>query len=440
MSGTLSNNGSRRRVIAVLGGGPKAIAIAAKARVLRDLGLDAPDILVIDRNAIAAHWSGEHGYTDGLQILGTPPDKDIGFPYRSECWKGADGADLNPEVNRRMQAFSWQAYKIHHGSYSDWVDRGRPQPTHQAYAAYLNWAARQAVVSWKHSQVMRIRMGKTRWVLDCCEDAGGSHPEKIEADGIVITGPGPAVRTRIKGCPGDHHRVMDGRSFWQRTGEFKGHKGDLRFAVIGTGETAASVVVALQAILTNLSPITLISPHGVQYTRGESFAENRLFSRPEPEWGMLDDTDRAEFMKRTDRGVFSVNAKRALDLSEHQLGTINGYIDSMEVTDVVRLRVTYGGKVADQDEIFDYVVLAIGFESCWFIEGLLDQAVKTRIRKLAGSTEKGAIERTIDRDLAIKGLLPKLHLPMLAALDQGPGFPNLSCLGLVADRVLSTYV
>jgi len=28
---------------------------------------------------------------------------------------------------------------------------------------------------------------------------------------------------------------------------------------------------------------------------------------------------------------------------------------------------------------------------------------------------------------------------MLASLAQGPGFPNLSCLGLLADRILASY-
>jgi len=32
-----------------------------------------------------------------------------------------------------------------------------------------------------------------------------------------------------------------------------------------------------------------------------------------------------------------------------------------------------------------------------------------------------------------------LHLPMLAGIAQGPGFPNLSCLGLLADRILASY-
>lgn len=35
-------------------------------------------------------------------------------------------------------------------------------------------------------------------------------------------------------------------------------------------------------------------------------------------------------------------------------------------------------------------------------------------------------------------MTPKLFLPNLAGLTQGPGFPNLSCLGLLSDRILGT--
>jgi mycobactin lysine-N-oxygenase len=43
-------------------------------------------------------------------------------------------------------------------------------------------------------------------------------------------------------------------------------------------------------------------------------------------------------------------------------------------------------------------------------------------------------------DLSVAGLSPPLHLPVLAGLAQGPGFPNLSCLGLLSDRILRRYV
>jgi mycobactin lysine-N-oxygenase len=50
-----------------------------------------------------------------------------------------------------------------------------------------------------------------------------------------------------------------------------------------------------------------------------------------------------------------------------------------------------------------------------------------------------AIEHAIAVDLSLEGFTPKLHLPMLAGIAQGPGFPNLSCLGLLADRILASY-
>jgi mycobactin lysine-N-oxygenase len=50
-----------------------------------------------------------------------------------------------------------------------------------------------------------------------------------------------------------------------------------------------------------------------------------------------------------------------------------------------------------------------------------------------------AIERAITEDISLNDFTPKLHLPMLAAIALGPGFPNLSCLGLLADRILAAY-
>jgi mycobactin lysine-N-oxygenase len=50
------------------------------------------------------------------------------------------------------------------------------------------------------------------------------------------------------------------------------------------------------------------------------------------------------------------------------------------------------------------------------------------------------LERAIGTDLSVTGFAPRLHLPMLAGIAQGPGFPNLSCLGLLADRILTPYM
>jgi mycobactin lysine-N-oxygenase len=57
--------------LAVVGAGPKGIAIAAKARALAAAGLSAPRVVLVDKGPVAGNWSGRQGYTSGLLPLGT---------------------------------------------------------------------------------------------------------------------------------------------------------------------------------------------------------------------------------------------------------------------------------------------------------------------------------------------------------------------------------
>ncbi len=50
------------------------------------------------------------------------------------------------------------------------------------------------------------------------------------------------------------------------------------------------------------------------------------------------------------------------------------------------------------------------------------------------------LEESIGHDLAVAGVTPKLFLPNLSGLNEGPGFPNLSCLGLLSDRILGADI
>jgi len=84
---------------------------------------------------------------------------------------------------------------------------------------------------------------------------------------------------------------------------------------------------------------------------------------------------------------------------------------------------------------YDAVVVAIGFDGRGF-EALLGENAGARYRDALGG---GELERVIDADLSVAGLAPPLHLPVVAGLAQGPGFPNLSCLGLLSDRILRRY-
>jgi hypothetical protein len=53
-----------RATLAVLGAGPKGLAIAAKRAALPRAGRDVPDLVLIDAAGVAANWSSDAGYTD----------------------------------------------------------------------------------------------------------------------------------------------------------------------------------------------------------------------------------------------------------------------------------------------------------------------------------------------------------------------------------------
>jgi mycobactin lysine-N-oxygenase len=56
-----------------------------------------------------------------------------------------------------------------------------------------------------------------------------------------------------------------------------------------------------------------------------------------------------------------------------------------------------------------------------------------------GLLDKKDLEKKIQEDMSVQDFKPVLHLPMLSALNQGIGFSELTCLGLLADRILLPY-
>jgi mycobactin lysine-N-oxygenase len=265
----------------VLGAGPKAIAIAAKRYMLAKLGYRVPHVRVIDRQGVATHWTGKAGFTDGQQFLGTRPEKDIGFPYLSACW---GDKELSRAVAKEMVHLSWQSFLIDQLRYSDWIDRGRTRPTHREWSQYIQWVAEQVELELCVGEVTSIATtsDQRQWLLTCRSGEGGA-PFTVTGDGLVMTGPGTPLT--IAGQPKAHPRIMDGASFWLRTEEFaqlRSHVTQpLNIGVIGTGETAAAIVVALVDALRSSAFIEIISPYGVIYSRDEGFEENRLFSDPD---------------------------------------------------------------------------------------------------------------------------------------------------------------
>jgi mycobactin lysine-N-oxygenase len=403
----------------VVGAGPKGIAIAAKARALAAVGLPAPRVVLVERGEIAGNWSGRQGYTSGRLPLGTPPEKDVGYPYAASWGNASD------DVVAAMAGYSWQRHLIRHGAYGDWVDRGHMRPAHHQWSTYLREVAEAAKAEIVCGVVTGLEVaGGDRWEVTL--EAGAA----MAADGVVITGAGPVVT--VPGQPRDHPRVLDGRTYWLAAHELKRERAQ-SVCVIGSGETAASVVIDLLKGLHRHSTIDVLTARGVLYSRGESYDENRFYSDP-GDWPRLAEAHRREFLERTDRGVFSLQAEAALNQARG-FRTLAGRAAEIQARehDVI-VTIAYGDervRVA-----YDVVVVAIGFDGRWF-EALLGKDAGARYQDALGGS---GLERVIDVDLSVSGLAPPLHLPIMAGLAQGPGFPNLSCLGLLSDRILRRYV
>lgn len=421
----------------VVGAGPKAVALSAKAAALRNIGFGVPDLVVVEKDAIAANWAGGD-YTDGQRLLGTPPEKDVGFPYQSTAW----GAEFDRPVDQEMRRFSWHQYliSISHapGPYWTWVDRGRPQPKHGEWAQYLRWVAAAAGLTPKIGEVTQIDISKDeRWRLKY--RTRKQSTAQVEGDGLVITGPGiVAERFDAVGAP----NFFTVAKFWRNLKRFD-NLDAARVCVVGAGETAASVIVALLERVRESTTIAVVAPRGTILSRGENFSENRIYSDPS-NWIRLSSDHREDFMNRTDRGVFSQQAQDVINAAGN-IFTIPGHVRavvckprSKDLTVIVTYDVD---RVNPRRQSYDYeyVVDAGQSEPLWF-KRLVTTAAKARIAPHADIDSSALMQSQIAEALEVRDLRPRLHLPMLSGFAQGPGFPNLSCLGLLADRILNPYV
>jgi mycobactin lysine-N-oxygenase len=89
---------------------------------------------------------------------------------------------------------------------------------------------------------------------------------------------------------------------------------------------------------------------------------------------------------------------------------------------------------------FDLVVDGSGADPLWFLPLLSPAAIDVLELGLGGSLTGERLEESIGHDLAVSGVTPRLFLPNLSGVNEGPGFPNLSCLGLLSDRVLGAEI
>ncbi|HEY1932477.1 MAG TPA: hypothetical protein VGG99_10730 [Acetobacteraceae bacterium] len=422
-----------QRNIAVIGAGPKAAAIAAKAYCLQQQGVEVA-VTVFERSEIGANWSGRHGYTDGGQRLCTPAERDLGFPYLPT---------FGSAVVHLMQArFSWSSYLVSQAGtrdrYAEWVNRGRRAPTHADFAAYLAYAFKGAGIAPLLGRVTKLINNGGTWSVRQIEAGTRDVVQFDDFQGVVFTGPGPASKKppQVK-----DPRVLSGVDFWSSLARVRKLVGNLKdgpIVIVGGGGTAAAVTAWFIREGVRKQPIILLNNQAMLFTRTTNFFENSLFDDEET-WLALSPRDRTDFTRRLNRGVVWETVTHLLSDAEN-LTLVPGEATSIRHAGGGRgrvlpdLEVEYKNARGMHSTVAGIVVDATGFDP-WAFEALAPDDLRGELI----STRRDDLMRDIRDDLSLPlDRWPRVHVPNLSdAL--GPGFGSLMVLGATADRILGPY-
>lgn len=418
----------------IVGAGAKAAGIATKVHILNSLGLAGLSVKVIEGTEVAASWKGRNGMTSGEEPLAVTPIKDVGFPYQSHVEFGEAGE----AIDAALASFTWQQHMISKRRYARWVDAGSPPVRHRDYGEYLTWVLSRATegVSHLRGRVSEVRLDDEgeRWVVEVDEGTGTS---RHNGSALVLTGPGihrsfphePAVASRVFHC--DSKRS----DFAKIPAE-----GEHDIAIVGGGESALSATMFLRG-LRPACRFTIYTPM-LPMSRGESFLENRVFSNPDTvEWGSLDLQTRRDFVKHSDRGVFDPPSLEAIAYDD-RCRFVTGRVTDVGAASGEGVRLDYTSPEGTVSSEHDYVANCTGFDLLAQLRTLFPATVREEIERQVGPVwdRPPGTEVPIGRHLELQGLQPRLQIPGLAGLSQGPGFANLGALGLLANRILQPFL
>ena len=420
----------------IVGAGAKAAAISAKVHVINELGMGELRVTIVEKTEPAASWLGRNGMTSGEEPLAIPPIKDVGFPYRSRRQFG----DAGDAIDAGLLPFTWQRYAVETGIYAAWVNRESPPIRHRDYGAYLSWVMERttAGISHFHGRVESVALSADGegWEVEVVEPGDSADPVCHRGRALVLTGPG--VHRDFPADPGVSGRVFHCDSSRDEFAQIPADA-DLEVAIVGGGESALSALVFLRAFRPRVR-ITVYTPT-LPLSRGESFLENRVFADPDDvDWERLDLQTRRDFVKHCDRGVFDVGVLASI-AGDGQCSFLTGRAVHIGA-DGEGVALEYEGADGVVAEPYDFVVNCTGFDLLAQVRGLFGADLRAEVERLAGPLwdRPPQTEVPIGRALELVGMDPRLHIPGLGGLSQGPGFANLGSLGLLANRVLQPYV
>ncbi len=421
----------------VVGAGAKGTAIAMKASVLNSVGVGPIRTTVVDATGPAAAWMDGNGVASSREVLAISPSKDVGFPYSSASAFGELGGIIDETALR----FSWQRYVVERGCYDRWVDAGSPPVQRRVYGAYLSWVLARATegVSFVRGRVTCVSLHSRgdRWVVDIESEAGLL---RYTCRAFVLTGPGVhrTIAHDLEAAP----RVLDCDSGRTRIAPVPAEL-SADIAIVGGGESALSCMEFLRTIRPD-AQLTIYTPD-LPMSRVESFVENRIFSNPDSvDWPSLSLQTRRDFIRRSDRGVFGPERLAAFGYDE-RCRFVAGRVVHAAAARAARagraVRVEYACESGVMSNEHDYLINCTGFDLLEQLRVLLSADARAEVERRVGPVwhRPGGGDLAIGRFLELEGMQPKLHLPGLAGLSQGPGFANLGSLGILADRVLQPF-
>jgi mycobactin lysine-N-oxygenase len=252
---------------------------------------------------------------------------------------------------------------------------------------------------------------------------------------FVLTGPG--VHRTLSHDLDAAHRVLDCDSGRTRiAGVPVESSSDI--AIVGGGESALSCMEFIRTIRPDAQLTVYTSD--LPMSRMESFVENRVFSDPDSvDWPSLSVRARRDFISRSDRGVFGSDRLAAFaydQLCRFVAGRVV-HVSSARAGRAVRVEhVCNAGLLSNEHE---YLINCTGFDLLEQLRVLLSASAQAEIERRVGPVWDREHDLAIGRFLELDGLKPRLHIPGLAGLSQGPGFANLGSLGILADRVLQPF-
>lgn len=424
--------------IAVIGAGPKAAALCAKADAINRFGRQL-SIRVFEKNTYGSAWNGRFGYSDGLQRLCTPPERDVGFPYERGLLNSEGVQDL-------FSRFSWQTFLVQQGqssnTYRDWVDRGRKPPPHSLYAAYLRWVIKAAGSTVTFGHVTGIDHEDGKWKITYFGKKTRQTHTVGDFDGVVVTGPGEAIQGFQRP---DDSRITDGVAFWRDPEAFirQGTESDEPIVIAGSGGTAAAIAAWIARRSLDERPIIIIGNQAALFTRTESFFENSLFS-DEDAWAALEPEDRIGVSQRLNRGVVWASVSELLSQARNvrfRPGRVmRAYVQEGVEDAPEELRVEVRDATGPRSDAASLVIDAAGFDTWWFAN-VLSTRLRRATERSGAKSEKARREDLMagmNDDLSLSLGSEGFHAPMLS-LAQGPGFASLMVLGAMSDRILRSY-